>query len=100
MIVCEFSVVPLDKGASVSAYVAECLKVVRKSRLPHELTAMGTIVEGTWEEVMTVVKDCHDAVRQHASRVLTTVRVDDREGPGGRISSKVQSVETKVSGSA
>ncbi len=97
MIVCEFSIVPLGKDVSVSSYVAECLKIVRKSGLSHELTAMGTIVEGTWDEVMQVVRDCHMAVRQRSPRVLTTVRVDDREGPQGRLSAKVRSVETKVS---
>ncbi len=97
MILCEFSIVPLGKGESVSAYVAECVKLVRQSGLFYRLTAMGTIVEGEWDEVMDVVASCHRAVRALAPRVLTTIRVDDREGGGGRLESKVRSVETKVS---
>ncbi len=99
MILCEFSIVPLGKGTSVSEYVAQCVRVVRRSGLPHQLTSMGTIVEGEWDEVIQLVSECHRAVRASCSRVLTTVRLDDREGGVGRLESKVRSVETKVSAS-
>ncbi|MFO8033737.1 MAG: MTH1187 family thiamine-binding protein [Candidatus Bipolaricaulota bacterium] len=97
MTVCEFSVVPLGKGESVSWYVAECLKIVQQSGLTYQMTAMGTIVEGELDAVMEVVTRCHRAVRGLSPRVLTTLRLDDREGPGGRLNSKVRSVQTKVS---
>ncbi len=97
MIVCEFSIVPLGKGESISSYVAECMRIVQGSGLAHQLTAMGTIVEGEWDEVMAVVAECHRAVRSRSPRVLTTVRLDDREGAEGRLESKVRSVQTKVS---
>ncbi len=96
MIVCEFSIVPLGVGESVSEHVAACLEIVRKSGLPHELTAMGTLIEGDWDAVMEVVGACHAAVRARATRVLTTVRIDDREAPPGRLEAKLRSVETKV----
>jgi len=97
MIVCEFSIVPLGQGESMSPYVAECLKIVQRSGLPYQLTAMGTIVEGELDEVMGAVAECHRAVRAACPRVLTTVRMDDREAAKGRLESKVRSVETKVS---
>ena len=51
MIVCEFSVVPLGAGESLSEQVAKCLKIVQESGLPYQLTPMGTILEGEWDEV-------------------------------------------------
>ncbi len=41
----EFAIFPTDKGESVSPYVARVLRVVKESGYPHQLTAMGTIVE-------------------------------------------------------
>jgi len=45
MAVMEISVVPLGKGSSVSSYVADCIRVLKKEKMPFELTAMGTNVE-------------------------------------------------------
>jgi uncharacterized protein YqgV (UPF0045/DUF77 family) len=59
---------------------------------------MGTVVEGEWDRVMTLAKQCHQAVLASAARVVTTIRIDDRKDkPGpGRITQKVQSLEAKV----
>jgi len=98
MVVCEFSIVPLGAGESVSQHVAACMEIVRASGLSHQLTAMGTLIEGDWDAVMEVVRACHAAVRARTRRVLTTVRIDDREAPPGRLQEKIRSVETKVRG--
>ncbi len=96
MIVCEFSIVPIGVGESISAYVAECQKIVEQSGLPHQLTAMGTLLEGEWDEIIAVIKQCHMAVRAKCRRVSTTIRLDDREAPPGRLEQKVRSVEEKL----
>jgi len=94
--IAELSVVPVGKGESLSAYVAECVGIVRESGLDHMVCPMGTVIEGDYDEVMAVVKKCHMRVREMASRVLTTVRIDDREGARKAIESKVRSVEARV----
>jgi len=96
MIIAEFSITPIGAGESLSAYVAECMRIVRESGLPHELTAMGTIVEGDWDEVMAVIKACHMAVRAKCRRVSTLIKIDDREARPGRIKAKVESVLKKL----
>lgn len=96
MIVCEFSITPIGAGESVSAYVARCEEIVCASGLPHKLTPMGTVVEGEWDEVLAVIRACHRAVRADNRRVSTLIRIDDREGPGGRLEGKIRSVEDKL----
>ncbi len=96
MIVCEFSITPIGAGESLSPYVARCERIVRASGLPHVLTPMGTVVEGEWDEVMAVIRACHMAVRADNRRVSTLIKIDDREGPGGRLAGKVRSVEDKL----
>ncbi len=96
MILVEFSITPIGAGESLSEYVAECLRIVRGSGLPYELTAMGTIVEGEWDQVMAVIKACHMAVRAKCRRVSTLIKIDDREAPPGRIKAKVESVLRKL----
>jgi uncharacterized protein (TIGR00106 family) len=94
--IAEFSVVPIGAGQSVSPYVAECLKIVRSSGLKYELTATATILEGDYDQVMETIGHCHKKVRSMAARVMTSVRIDDREGAVNEIERKVLSVEEKT----
>jgi uncharacterized protein (TIGR00106 family) len=96
--IAEFSVVPIGAEESVSKYVAECLKIVRASGLKYQFTALATILEGDYDEVVDVIGRCHKKVRSMTDRVMTTVRIDDRAGETNAIERKVKSVEEKVGG--
>ncbi len=92
----EFSVVPIGVSESLSTYVAECLKIVKKSGLRYQLTPMGTILEGDFDKVMDIIGQCHLRVRSMSERVTTTIRLDDREMHTDDMSRKVKSVEEKM----
>ena len=46
-----FSLYPLDKGESLSKYVARSLDIIDNSGLDYQLTSMGTMVEGEPDEI-------------------------------------------------
>jgi len=94
----EFSITPIGRGESLSATVAACLEIVQGSGLPHELHAMGTLIEGTYDEVMGVIRACHREARRRANRVVTQIKIDDRGGPKGQrmLQRKVASVEARL----
>ncbi|MBI2884944.1 MAG: MTH1187 family thiamine-binding protein [Candidatus Omnitrophica bacterium] len=95
----ELEIVPLGTGsASVSPALAQVAKLIDASGLDYRVGPMGTVVEGSWDDVMKLAKQCHEAMLKNAQRVMTTIRVDDRrDQPGsGRITSKVASLEAKV----
>ena len=96
MVLLEFSMTPLNQGESVSAFVARSLDIVDRSGLPYQLTPMGTILEGEWDEVMAVVTACFEAMRADCDRVSTQIRIDYRKGPAGRLAAKVAAVERKL----
>lgn len=93
MAVVEISVVPLGvQSVSLSAFVAEALKVLQKSGLSYELTGMGTIISGDLDAIWRVLREMHESCFvQGVTRVLTTIRVDDRRD---RVSSSRQKVES------
>ena len=91
-----FSIVPMGEGLSLGPKVAEAIKIVEDSGLDHQVTAMGTTVEGDWDEVMGVIKKCFDAMNGHSERVTCVVKIDDHTGRSGRIVGKVASVETAL----
>jgi uncharacterized protein (TIGR00106 family) len=92
----EFSVLPVGKGASLSAVIANVLKIVAESGIHYKANPMGTVLEGSWEEVMSVIKKCHDEVMKDAERAVTSIKIDDRKGRDARIEKKIASVEQKL----
>ncbi len=91
-----FSIFPLDKGKSVSPYVARAVKTIRESGLKSKLGPMGTSIEGEWDEVITLVGRCLEELKKDCDRVYMTITADYRRGGSGRIESKVKSVESKI----
>jgi uncharacterized protein (TIGR00106 family) len=91
-----FSITPLGVGASVSASVADAVRLVRQSGLPNETNAMFTNVEGDWDEVMALLKACVDTVAESAPRVSVVVKIDHRPGTTDGLTHKVAAVEARL----
>ncbi len=94
MVLLEFQMSPKAEGDSVSAYIAQILDIIDRSGLPYQLTPMGTILEGEWDETFAVVTACFEHLRQAGcTRIGVNLKVDWREGPGGRLQAKTAKVE-------
>jgi uncharacterized protein (TIGR00106 family) len=91
-----FSITPLGAGDSVSASVADAVRLVRESGLPNETNAMFTNVEGEWDEVMGLIKACVDKVAESAPRVSVVIKVDHRPGVTDALHAKVAAVEDRL----
>ena len=96
MILLDFSMAPMGKGESVAPYVARCLEIVADSGLDYRLHAMGTTLEGEWDEVFAVVRKCFEALKPECERLSCSIKVDYRKGPTGRLESKVRHVQDLV----
>jgi uncharacterized protein (TIGR00106 family) len=92
----EFSMTPLDKGASVSQYVSRSLDIIDRSGLAYRLNPMGTVLEGEWDEVFGVVRACYERMREDCGRISCVIKVDYRKGSSGRLESKIESVERRL----
>ena len=100
MAVADVTVVPLGTGGtSLSAYVAACKRELQRhgEGLEFELTAMGTIIEGDLDRILALARRLHEVpFERGASRVTTTIRIDDRRDKAGSIAGKLKSVQEKL----
>ncbi len=96
MVLLEFSMTPMDKGESVSEQVSRSLEIIDKSGLPYKLNPMGTVIEGEFDEVISVVKACFERMSQDCARISTTIKMDYRQGRTGRLEAKIKSVENRL----
>ncbi len=92
----ELSVIPLGRGRSISADIADVLKIIDLSDLDYRLTAAGTVLEGSWDQVMDVARKCHAEMRKKTERVVTLMKVDDYAERSGRLTEAVASVEKNL----
>ncbi len=92
----ELSVIPLGRGRSISADIADLVKIIAASGLDYRLTATGTILEGNWDQLMDVARKCHTEMRKKTERVVTFMKIDDYAERTGRLTAAVSSVEARV----
>jgi len=91
-----FSIVPLGKSESLSGYVAQAFQVIEESGLAYEQHAMGTNLEGDWDDVMAVIKACRDRLLESSNRVSLSIKIDDRVGRTDALRTKVASAKSKM----
>ena len=94
-----FSVAPSmasDATGSVSAAVADAVRAVRDSGLPHRTDAMFTTIEGEWDECMAVVKRAVDAAAAYGPRVSLVLKADIRPGHTGELTGKLERLEQAI----
>jgi uncharacterized protein (TIGR00106 family) len=96
MIVMEMCLFPLDKGDSLSDYVARSLEIIDRSGLDYRCHAMGTDIEGDFDELMAVVRECFHDLAADCNRIECTLKLDYRKDKQGRLESKIKSVEEKL----
>ena len=96
MVLLEFAMNPPDRGQGLSAYVARILDVVDLSGVTYRLTPMGTILEGSYDDVMGVVRDCFRALEADCPRIGMNLKMDFRAGSESRLASKVEAVERQL----
>ncbi|MCE8021157.1 MTH1187 family thiamine-binding protein [Halomonas sp. MCCC 1A11036] len=96
-VIIDLCVVPLGVGVSVSPQVAACQRVIEASGLEYHMHAYGTNIEGPWDEVMAVVKRCHEVVHEMgAPRITTTLKLGTRTDREQSMADKVESVQHKL----
>ena len=95
-VIAQFSIFPVDKGESLSDYVAGSIRIIEDSGLPFKLGPMGTSIEGEWKELQNVITRCFESLSEKSNRVYMTINVDYRKDKENRLTGKIDSVERKL----
>jgi len=93
----ELSIIPIGVGTSLSEYIAEVMKTIQESRLKYESHSMGTNIEGEWDEIMPLIKKCHEGLYQKGvQRISTILRISDRRDKPYTMKGKMESLGIKL----
>jgi uncharacterized protein (TIGR00106 family) len=89
-------IIPIGSGTHTSASLANVLRIIKQSGLPYQLNPTSTSVEGSWDQIVSLAKHCHDAVRAEAPHLVTMLRMEEDVGPVNKLSENVASVEVEA----
>lgn len=93
----EISFVPIGVGTSLSRYIAKVIKNIEKSGLKYQLTSMGTIVEGEWNEISNLIDYSHNLIFEMGiERIITNIKIDYRLDKKSSMQDKIDSVKKKM----
>ena len=100
MVIASLTVTPVGtETPSLSRYVAECARVLDESGIKHTLTPMGSVLEGSLEEILQIVQKVHEIpFTQGVKRVSTRLTIDDRRDKNSTAQDKLDSVEKRLEG--
>ena len=99
MAMIEVSIVPLGTPTpSVSQYVAGAVRILQgEPGIKYELTAMGTIIEGDMERLLTLAGRMHEsAFEAGVMRVVTNIKIDERRDKPLTMNGKIDAVRKKL----
>ena len=94
-VIAEIHVIPVGtETTSLSRYIAACINAVKQTQgISYQLTAMGTVIQGSLEKVMKLTRKIHEIpFTMGAKRVVTAINIDDRRDKQATIESKVKAV--------
>jgi uncharacterized protein (TIGR00106 family) len=93
----EICVIPMGVTASVSPYIAACVRELEQLGFKPQLQAFGTNIEGEWDAVFAAVRRCHEIVHaMGAPRIITSLKVGTRTDKVQTLQDKINSVNQKM----
>lgn len=98
MSLAEVSVTPIGTPSpSVGDWIAESIRVLDGENVKYQVSPMGTVIEGETKDILKAVEKMHEAVfRFKISRVVTTIRIDDRRDKDVTMENRLSSIQRRL----
>eukprot|EP01084_Bolivina_argentea_P217186 368819_1 len=92
--------VPLHTGRnSVAKEVAIIQQILEKSGLKYKMHSFGTSIEGKWNDVLKVIKQCHEELhyKHNVPRLFSSIKLSTRIDKQTTLQSKIDRVHQEMS---
>lgn len=84
-------ILPQSESTHPYTLVDKAIEVIKASGLPYQVCPFETVIEGTWDEVMNVVKEVHEVCYANdAFKMLTYIKIQSNRDEDVRISDKMK----------
>lgn len=87
---------PIGGSDELADPVSEVVEEIDRAGLKYQVTGMDTVIEGSFDEVLPVVRRAYETLREDYPRVVAFLSIDDHAGASDRMSGSVRDVEERV----
>src|SRR4051812_46190577 len=92
--IADLTVLPLGgRSPHISTLLAEIVQDIRDHGIRYQLTATGTCLEGSWDEIMYAAKRAHVIARRQTLHVVTLLKIEDDAEASNPLDLAVSTVE-------
>ena len=76
----EIAVYPIGTdNESITKEVSKIFEILDRCEMNYQITTMGTIIEGTLDELFEIARELHESVfSDTVKRVMTVIKIDDK----------------------
>ena len=92
----DLSIIPVGRSPHTSDTLASVLKIIKDSGLAYQLTPTSTCIEGSWDEIMAVVRRCHEVARDETPHVVTLLKLESDDRSLDKMNNNIASVEEQA----
>ena len=98
MAIMQLTIIPLGtRTPGVGQYVTEIEQALQREGVRHELTDMGTIIEGAPQELLALAARLHALSFAHGvQRVVTQIMLDERRDKDVKLGDKTAAVQARL----
>lgn len=90
------SMFPIGSGDNLSHSVAQVVDEIDQADLDYQLSAMSTVVEGDWDDVMPVIRRAYERMVAANDRVYLTIAVDEHNKGTSRLHGAVEDIDREL----
>lgn len=72
------------------------VKAIKESGLKYQIGAMGTTVEGEWNQIMKLFTKCRNKLITSNNRIYLMLKIDERKSPTHSIAHKIKVIREKI----
>lgn len=92
----DLSIIPVGRSPHTSDTLAAVLKIIKDSGLAYQLTPTSTCIEGSWDDIMGVVRRCHEIARDETPHVVTLLKLESDDRALDKLRNNIDSVEEQA----
>lgn len=98
MAIMQLTIIPLGtQTTGVGRYVAEIEQALQREGIPHQLTDMGTIIEGEADKLLALAARLHGLpFARGVQRVVTQVLLDERRDKDVKLGDKTAAIQGRL----
>lgn len=92
----DLSIIPVGGSHHSSDALGEVLDLIHTSGIAYQLTPTTTCLEGSWQEITSVARRCHELARKRHAHVVTLLRIEDEADAEPKLRLNLEAVEDKA----